>query len=155
MKIIDRRSRDSSLVSEREQVDLISYSPEMPLVLVRARRDESYIATSREALDELRGSQRQRFGWAQSRGPFAECNSMKRSQRTERQSGITKMTDTTTKATRWGDVLKICPAGGALGLHMSRRRTTFRQRDLTTAVKGVVAAGCAVARVEVGKVRDA
>jgi hypothetical protein len=38
---------------------------------------------------------------------------------------------------------------------MSRRPTTFRQRDLTAAVKGVVAAGCAVARVEVGKVRDA
>jgi hypothetical protein len=34
---------------------------------------------------------------------------------------------------------------------MSRRPTTFRQRDLTAAVKGVVAAGCAVARVEVSK----
>jgi hypothetical protein len=34
---------------------------------------------------------------------------------------------------------------------MSRRPSTFRQRDLTAAVKGVVAAGCAVARVEVSK----
>ena len=34
---------------------------------------------------------------------------------------------------------------------MSRRPTTFRQRDLTAAIKGVIAAGCAVARVEVGK----
>jgi hypothetical protein len=32
---------------------------------------------------------------------------------------------------------------------MSRRPTTFRQRDLTAAVKGVVAAGCAVMRVEI------
>jgi hypothetical protein len=34
---------------------------------------------------------------------------------------------------------------------MSRRPTTFRQRDLTAAVKGAIAAGCAVARVEVDK----
>lgn len=34
---------------------------------------------------------------------------------------------------------------------MSRRPRTFRQRDLTAAIKGVMAAGCAVARVEVGK----
>jgi len=34
---------------------------------------------------------------------------------------------------------------------MSRRPATFRQRDLTAAIKGVVAAGCAVARVEVSK----
>jgi hypothetical protein len=31
------------------------------------------------------------------------------------------------------------------------RPTTFRQRDLTAAVKGAIAAGCAVARVEVDK----
>jgi hypothetical protein len=34
---------------------------------------------------------------------------------------------------------------------MSRRPATFRQRDLTAAVKGVMAAGCAVDRVEVSK----
>jgi hypothetical protein len=34
---------------------------------------------------------------------------------------------------------------------MSRRPSTFRQRDLTAAVKGARAAGCTVARVEVGK----
>jgi hypothetical protein len=34
---------------------------------------------------------------------------------------------------------------------MSRRPSTFKQRDLTAAVKGVVAAGCTVARVEVGR----
>jgi hypothetical protein len=34
---------------------------------------------------------------------------------------------------------------------MSRRPPTFRQRDLTAAVKGAIAAGCAVARVEVDK----
>jgi len=34
---------------------------------------------------------------------------------------------------------------------MSRGPATFRQRDLTAAIKGVVAAGCAVARVEVSK----
>jgi hypothetical protein len=34
---------------------------------------------------------------------------------------------------------------------MSRHPTTFRQRDLTASIKGVMAAGCAVARVEVGK----
>jgi hypothetical protein len=34
---------------------------------------------------------------------------------------------------------------------MARGPTTFRQRDLTAAVKGVVAAGFAVARVEVDK----
>jgi hypothetical protein len=34
---------------------------------------------------------------------------------------------------------------------MSRAACTFRQRDLTAAVKGVIAAGVAVARVEVYK----
>lgn len=34
---------------------------------------------------------------------------------------------------------------------MPRRPPTFRQRDLTAALKGVVAAGCAVMRVEIGK----
>ena len=34
---------------------------------------------------------------------------------------------------------------------MPRGPCRFRQRDLTTAVKAVVAAGCKVARVEVGK----
>ena len=34
---------------------------------------------------------------------------------------------------------------------MSRAPCTFRQRDLTAAVKAVVAAGCEVARVEVDK----
>ena len=34
---------------------------------------------------------------------------------------------------------------------MSRRPPTFRQRDLTAAVKGAIAAGCAVERIEVGK----
>jgi len=34
---------------------------------------------------------------------------------------------------------------------MSRRPSTFRQRDLTAAVKGAIAAGCTVARVEVSK----
>jgi hypothetical protein len=34
---------------------------------------------------------------------------------------------------------------------MSRRPSTFRQRDLAAAIKGAKAAGCAVTRVEVGK----
>jgi hypothetical protein len=34
---------------------------------------------------------------------------------------------------------------------MARGPATFRQRDVTAAVKAVVAAGCAVVRVEVGK----
>jgi hypothetical protein len=34
---------------------------------------------------------------------------------------------------------------------VSRGPQTFRQRDLTAAVKGAIAAGCAVARVEVDK----
>jgi hypothetical protein len=34
---------------------------------------------------------------------------------------------------------------------VSRGPCTFRQRDLAAAVKAVVAAGCEVARVEVGK----
>jgi hypothetical protein len=34
---------------------------------------------------------------------------------------------------------------------MSRRPATFRQRDLTAAVKGVAAAGFAVTRVEIDK----
>jgi hypothetical protein len=34
---------------------------------------------------------------------------------------------------------------------MSRRPSTFRQRDMTAAIKGAIAAGCTVARVEVGK----
>jgi hypothetical protein len=32
---------------------------------------------------------------------------------------------------------------------MARRATTFRQRDLTAAVKGAIAAGCMVSSVEV------
>jgi len=32
---------------------------------------------------------------------------------------------------------------------MSRGAATFRQRDLTAAVKGVVAAGCTVMRIEI------
>jgi hypothetical protein len=42
----------------------------MPMVLVRARRAESYIATLREALDELRDLQRQRWGGPNLGGPF-------------------------------------------------------------------------------------
>jgi hypothetical protein len=34
---------------------------------------------------------------------------------------------------------------------MSRGPATFKQRDLTAAVKALLAAGCEVARVEVGK----
>jgi hypothetical protein len=34
---------------------------------------------------------------------------------------------------------------------MSRRATTFRQRDLTAAVKGAIAAGCTVTSVGVSK----
>ena len=34
---------------------------------------------------------------------------------------------------------------------LSRRPTTFRQRDVTAAVKAVVAAGCPVARVRLAK----
>ena len=34
---------------------------------------------------------------------------------------------------------------------MSRGPATFRQRDLTAAVKAMQAAGCEVARVEIGK----
>ena len=34
---------------------------------------------------------------------------------------------------------------------MSRGPATFRQRDLTAAVKAMRAAGCEVARVEIGK----
>ena len=34
---------------------------------------------------------------------------------------------------------------------MSRGPATFKQRDLTAAVKALVAAGCEVARVEIGK----
>lgn len=34
---------------------------------------------------------------------------------------------------------------------MSRRRTTFRQRDLTAALKGALAAGCMVASVGVSQ----
>ena len=34
---------------------------------------------------------------------------------------------------------------------MARGQSTFRQRDLTAAVKAVVAAGCEVVRVEVDK----
>ena len=34
---------------------------------------------------------------------------------------------------------------------MSRGACTFRQRDVSAAVKAVVAAGCKVARVEIGK----
>jgi hypothetical protein len=34
---------------------------------------------------------------------------------------------------------------------MSRGPATFRQRDLTAAVKAIVAAGCEVARVEIGR----
>jgi len=34
---------------------------------------------------------------------------------------------------------------------VSRGPATFKQRDLTAAVKAVVAAGCEVARVEIGK----
>jgi hypothetical protein len=34
---------------------------------------------------------------------------------------------------------------------LSRRPPTFRQRDVVAAVKAVVAAGCAVTRVEVDK----
>jgi hypothetical protein len=34
---------------------------------------------------------------------------------------------------------------------VSRGPSTFRQRDLTAAVKGVFAAGCEVARVEIDK----
>jgi hypothetical protein len=35
---------------------------------------------------------------------------------------------------------------------MSRRPSTFRQRDLTVAIKGAIAAGCAVSRVEIDPV---
>jgi hypothetical protein len=35
---------------------------------------------------------------------------------------------------------------------MARRPSTFRQRDLTAAVKGAIAAGCAVASVEIDPV---
>jgi hypothetical protein len=34
---------------------------------------------------------------------------------------------------------------------MSRRPSTFKQRDVAAAVKGAIAAGCTVARVEVGR----
>jgi hypothetical protein len=34
---------------------------------------------------------------------------------------------------------------------MSRGPTTFRQRDLSAAIKAAVAAGCAISRVEVAK----
>jgi hypothetical protein len=34
---------------------------------------------------------------------------------------------------------------------MSRRPSTFRQRDVAAAIRGAIAAGCAVARVEVDK----
>jgi hypothetical protein len=34
---------------------------------------------------------------------------------------------------------------------MPRGPATFRQRDLSAAIKAAVAAGCAIARVEVGK----
>jgi hypothetical protein len=34
---------------------------------------------------------------------------------------------------------------------MSRRPATFRQRDLTAALRGAIAAGCVVARVEVDR----
>jgi hypothetical protein len=35
---------------------------------------------------------------------------------------------------------------------MARRPSTFRQRDLTAAVRGAIAAGCAVSRVEIDPV---
>lgn len=41
------------LVSEREWTDWLSYSPELPPVLERVYRDESYIALLREALDQF------------------------------------------------------------------------------------------------------
>jgi hypothetical protein len=34
---------------------------------------------------------------------------------------------------------------------MSRRASTFRQRDVAAAIKAAKAAGCEVARIEVGK----
>jgi hypothetical protein len=34
---------------------------------------------------------------------------------------------------------------------MSRRPSSFRQRDVAAAVKGAIAAGCTVARIEVDK----
>ena len=34
---------------------------------------------------------------------------------------------------------------------MSRRPSTFRQRDVAAAIRGAIAAGCTVARVEVDK----
>jgi hypothetical protein len=34
---------------------------------------------------------------------------------------------------------------------MARRPSNFKQRDVAAAVKGAIAAGCTVARIEVGK----
>lgn len=41
------------LVSERQWADWVSYSPEMPMVRIRAQRDEDYIRGLRAALDEF------------------------------------------------------------------------------------------------------
>lgn len=60
-------------VAEREWVDLVSYHPELPPIIVRATRDEKYIALLKAALDTFVDQLRQmREDLIAKYGPFPE-----------------------------------------------------------------------------------
>lgn len=58
------------LVAEREWTDFMSYSPEMPPAIIRTVRDEPFIRTLRQALDEFNDMREEMYQRALALGAF-------------------------------------------------------------------------------------